>query len=628
MRSLPMTGRRCAKGCCRSRFLWKPGEPPSLKSFCRGLHPKGRCLFRVFSVLLSPFEASWTQMEHPIVKDLRKLWHLMPHKGVFFALFAAWTALFHFFGNSTFGHTSMFDWMRAVYSGYEDDSHCSFIPLVVLALLVWKRKVLMNTPTRPWWPAVGLVAVALILHLAGFAVQQTRLSIVGFVLGLYGLTGLVWGPAWLRNTFFPMFLLLFLVPISAISESITLPLRLVATRLAVGFSNAVLGIEVFHNGSQILGPDNVPLYEVAPACSGIRSLTVLGLLMLVYAWITFRSWWRRGVMIASAVPVAILGNVLRLITVIVAGEAFSPDAAVAVEQNLGFLTFALGLVCMFALGRWLGEADSESEPAKTGSAPEGAALEQPRPLAAAGVVILMTVGAAIALGRIQGSMHLGDPGLRVIQAQVLGEEGKVVGTNTVDLPIEVLDYSSETQPITDLEVSSLPSDTTFARRHYTAARRPGLLLNVVLMGTNRRSIHRPQICLTGQGWTIERTEELEISISKPHRYRLPVMRLIASRPFRDRAGRTQLVKAVYVYWFVADQQLTARHGQRMWEMARDLLLDGVQQRWAYVSCLAIGTPGSEQALYQQMETFLAAAVPEFQVAPGARSSHQAANAWP
>lgn len=510
----------------------------------------------------------------------------------------------------------MFDWMFAVYAGYEDDSHCPWVPLVVLVLLVWKREVLLNTATRPWWPGIALVVLALILHLAGFAVQQTRLSILAFVIGLYGLTGLIWGPTWLRNTFFPMFLLVFLIPISAVSESITLPLRIVATRLAVGFSHTILGIEVYQSGAQILGPDNLPLYEVAPACSGIRSLTVLALLMLVYGWINFRSWWRRGVVIACAAPVAVLGNVLRLITVIVAGEAFSTDAALAVEQNLGFLTFGLGLICMLALGRWLRETESGAEPTDhpvpSAQVPAGTS----QLFAATAAVILMTAGAALALGRIQGSMRLGEPGLRMSQAGVFGEDGKLLSTNTVALPVEVAGYTSRTEPISDMEVSFLPTDTTFARRYYTATNRPDLLMNVVLMGTNRRSIHRPEICLTGQGWTIERTEELEIPIATPYPYRLSVMRLIASRTFVDLAGRTYPRKAVYVYWFVADEHLTARHGERMWEMARGLLFEGVLQRWAYVSCLAVGPPGSEDKLYREMETFLTAAVPEFQLATG------------
>ncbi len=300
--------------------------------------------------------------------DLVKLWRRMPDKGVFLLLLAAWMALFHFLGNSTFGYhksPSLFSWMSYVFNTSPDDNLCLFVPWMVLGLLLWKRRELLSTPVRLWWPAMALIAGALLLHVAGYAVQQARVSIVAFVVGLYGLTGLMWGAAWLRTTFFPMFLLLFLVPIGAVSESLTLPLRLLATKLAVGFSSVVLGIPVTDNGAQILGPQGIALYEVAPACSGIRSLISMTLLMLIYGFLTFRSWWRRLVLLASAVPVAIAGNVLRLIIVIAAGEAFGKNAAIAIEQKLGFLTFGLGIGCMLLLGYWLDEDRKPASPAET-----------------------------------------------------------------------------------------------------------------------------------------------------------------------------------------------------------------------------------------------------------------------
>ncbi|MGA1238804.1 MAG: exosortase C-terminal domain/associated protein EpsI [Limisphaerales bacterium] len=525
-------------------------------------------------------------------------------------LLGAWLALFHFLGNSTFGQTSIFTWMYAVFTGFEDDALCLYIPLIVIGLLIWKRQTLIATPTRTWWPALALILPALLLHVAGYAIQQTRISILAFVMGLYGITGLIWGPAWLRNTFFPMFLLLFLIPISAISEGLTLPLRLLATKLAVGFSHGILGIQVFENGAQILGPDNVPLYEVVAACSGIRSLTAMLLLMLIYAWTSFHTTWKRLTLITSAIPVTILGNVLRLIIVIICGEAFSQQTALAVEQKLGFLTFGIGLAVMLSLGHWLQEPERTPETSPPTSSPPS-----PFPIPQTIITLLLIGITSLGVGRLQGSMHLGTPGLRMTNEPVYSTEGDLISTNTIPLPAAVLDFTSEAGGIAPSEISFLPEDTTFARRYYKNPQGEEVMLSVVLMGTNRRSIHRPQVCLTGQGWTIERSELLEIEMSRPSPYKLPVMRLTASRPFRLPSGGTQVMKAVYVYWFVADGQLSARHGQRQWWMARDLLTEGLLQRWAYVSCLAIGRPGTEEAMFNRIETFLKDSVPTFQIAP-------------
>ncbi len=542
--------------------------------------------------------------------DLRTWWRQAQHKPAMLLLLGAWLALFHFLGNSTFGQTSIFTWMYAVFTGFEDDALCLYIPLIVIGLLIWKRQTLIATPTRTWWPALALILPALLLHVAGYAIQQTRISILAFVMGLYGITGLIWGPAWLRNTFFPMFLLLFLIPISAISESLTLPLRLLATKLAVGFSRGILGIQVFENGAQILGPDNVPLYEVVAACSGIRSLTAMLLLMLIYAWTSFHTTWKRLTLITSAIPVTILGNVLRLIIVIICGEAFSQETALAVEQKLGFLTFAIGLAVMLSLGHWLQEPETTPETSSPISSPPS-----PFPIPQTIITLLLIGITSLGVGRLQGSMHLGTPGLRMTNAPVYSTKGDLISTNTIPLPPTVLDFTSEAGGIAPSEISFLPEDTTFARRYYKNPQGEEVMLSVVLMGTNRRSIHRPQVCLTGQGWTIERSELLEIEMSRPTPYKLPIMRLTASRPFRLPSGATQVMKAVYVYWFVADGQLSARHGQRQWWMARDLLTEGLLQRWAYVSCLAIGRPGTEEAMFNRIANFLKESVQEFQIAP-------------
>ncbi|MGH7991358.1 MAG: hypothetical protein ACREDS_14360, partial [Limisphaerales bacterium] len=79
----------------------------------------------------------------------REAWKQLPNKGFFFALLAAWLALFQFLGNSILGyvHTkSLFSWM---YDGYNspnpvnDSSFCDFIPFLVLGLFWWKRKELL-----------------------------------------------------------------------------------------------------------------------------------------------------------------------------------------------------------------------------------------------------------------------------------------------------------------------------------------------------------------------------------------------------------------------------------------------------------------------------------------------------
>lgn len=289
-------------------------------------------------------------------RDLEEFWKEIPCKGVFGILLTAWLALFHFWGNATFGYvgtSSLFGWMWFVFTTSVDDQHCLFVPLVVLGLLFWKREELRLVPKTLCWPALLLVLLALALHIIGYVVQQTRVSIVAFFLGLYGLTGVVWGWGWMRATFFPMFLFLFCVPLGTMAETLTFPLRLLVSKIAVSVSHVGLGIDVFQDGVQIFDSRRTYQYEVAPACSGIRSLTSLLMLTTIYGFLSFKSGWKRWLIITSTFPLAVVANVTRLIGVIVVAEAFGHEAGAYVETKFGFLTFGVAIVLVLVLGYWL-----------------------------------------------------------------------------------------------------------------------------------------------------------------------------------------------------------------------------------------------------------------------------------
>jgi exosortase len=239
------------------------------------------------------------------------------------------------------------------YNTLEDDRYGKFIPLVVLALLLVKRGELTAVPKAPWWPAFVLVVAGLLLHTAGYIVQQTRISILAFFLGLYGLTGLVWGPQWLRATFFPYFLFVFCFPLGTLADKITFPLRTLVTYISVGIAH-LLGVEAIRNGTQIIGANGFN-FDVAPACSGIRSLTALTALTTIYGFLTFHAPWKRVLMVLVAGPVAVIGNVARITGVILASEAFGERAGLKFHDGAGFVTFFIAIICVMALGHWLRE---------------------------------------------------------------------------------------------------------------------------------------------------------------------------------------------------------------------------------------------------------------------------------
>ena len=210
---------------------------------------------------------------------------------------------------------------------------------------------------------------------------------------------------------------------------------------------------------------------------------------------------------------------------------------------------------------------------------------------------------------------LGKPGVKVAAKPVYDPKGNVIGTNCIDLPEQVLDYTSQALPVDYLVLDWLPKDTTYGQRVYKSADGFQTAINAVLMGTDRTSIHKPDYCLAGQGWQIDasRSEVTTIRINDRHPYDLPITKLITTREVRTESGHTAIVRGVYLYWLVADGRLEPYHNRIMGSIVRHMLTTGELQRWAYVTCFSACLPGHEDATFNRLKGFLAEAVPKFQV---------------
>jgi hypothetical protein len=226
--------------------------------------------------------------------------------------------------------------------------------------------------------------------------------------------------------------------------------------------------------------------------------------------------------------------------------------------------------------------------------------------------LALIAGAAGFLNRIGEHQVLAPPGVRT---QPIPGSIRL----QAELPERVLDYQSEAVGIDDVTLATLPKDTSFGMRRYKSPDGFMIDLRVVLMGRDRTSMHKPQICLVGAGWHLNdlASSETKVRVAKPYDYDLPVVKLVGT----SLDAQNQAWSGIYVYWYVADDALSASTSgfQRMWLMAAKLLRTGVLQRWAYVSCLTTCPPGKEEAAFERVKQFIAAAAPEFQLYPHSRA---------
>jgi exosortase len=307
--------------------------------------------------------------------DTIECWHRLPNKAFFFVLLAAWLLLFQFFGNSILGYihtSSLFRWLFFVYNigggdKATDDSYGNVIPFLVVGIFWWKRKELLALPLKPWWPGVLLLVAAVVLHIAGFLIQQPLVSVVALFVGIYALMGMAWGREWLRHSLYPFSLFVFAIPLTAHLNFILFPLRMLVCWL-VDMASHLIGIGVLRNGTQLTDPSGNYGYDVAAACGGMRSLIAIFLLATVYAFGTFRSPGKRIFLMAMALPFAILGNMARLMCIIIAAEIGGQTWGDYVHEGgpfgiISLLPYLPGIVGLLLLGRWLETREEKNKPA-------------------------------------------------------------------------------------------------------------------------------------------------------------------------------------------------------------------------------------------------------------------------
>lgn len=188
---------------------------------------------------------------------------------------------------------------------------------------------------------------------------------------------------------------------------------------------------------------------------------------------------------------------------------------------------------------------------------------------------------------------------------------------TMKLPETVAGLSGEDFEPTEAELAILPADTQFAKRLYKSENgAEQISCQIVLSGSDRRSIHRPEACLRGQGWVIENGGVVPIKLNDGST--LDVMKLTIDRSLRAPNGKTATLRSLYLYWFVSKETTTPYHFARIQRTYLDLLLHNQTHRWAYciVSAPVLKgfVPGgkNEEQTLEMLKNFIAESAPQFQ----------------
>jgi exosortase len=222
-------------------------------------------------------------------------------------------------------------------------SHGYLVPGFALALLWFRRHHLADGGWAPTWWGLPLLAAGLGLRLVGdyyYFVWFGTVSLVPALAGLWLTVGgrQAWRWAWPALAF-----LLFMVPLPyRMSVALTSPLQQIAT-LCSTFALQTLGMPAVADGTVIRVDEHQ--INIVEACSGLRMLVIFFALSTAVTLVIRRPVWQKILLVSSAVPIALVVNVLRITVTGVLYEAVSSEVAHAVFHDLaGWLMMPVALV--------------------------------------------------------------------------------------------------------------------------------------------------------------------------------------------------------------------------------------------------------------------------------------------
>jgi exosortase A len=238
----------------------------------------------------------------------------------------------------------VFDWFHL-----EEFSHGFLIPLVSLYFVYERRKQISAlTPSGTRVGVAWLVLGLLLLFFGKLAVEWFTMEL-SLLIVIAGIILYLLGIEMFKTVFFPLAFLIFMIPLpSLILQKITFPMQLFASRVAAA-SIDMVGIPVLREGN-IIRLANTHL-EVAEACSGITSLISLLAVSVVFAYFTQRQMWKRGLLVLSTLPIAIVANAVRISVTAILTQYYGPSAAEGFFHGFsGWILFVVTFLFLFGIG--------------------------------------------------------------------------------------------------------------------------------------------------------------------------------------------------------------------------------------------------------------------------------------
>jgi exosortase len=252
--------------------------------------------------------------------------------------------------------------------GALDFTYCVFVPLIFAYLVYLRWKDLKKAPVAGSAWGMAVILFATLFYWFGMRAENQYFGYAAVQMFLAGVILWLWGWAVFRILIFPWAFFSFTWPLPFLDPIIAFPLRMVMSGMAAHLL-PIIGIPCIQNGTALISPaDSLHgiamgsrfQIDIADPCSGIRSLFALLMFSALFGYLFLPKLWQQWVIFLSAFPLAIIGNLARVIMLVLGSICFGSSFAIGTTENpswfhegCGFLIYAVALGAEFLLASFL-----------------------------------------------------------------------------------------------------------------------------------------------------------------------------------------------------------------------------------------------------------------------------------
>ncbi|MEO6845768.1 MAG: exosortase/archaeosortase family protein [Chthoniobacterales bacterium] len=239
-----------------------------------------------------------------------------------------------------------------IYWLLEDWQQCWFV-IPACVFIIWKAK-----DTFPYdrvnghWTGLPVLLLSFLFYYLGYLIDNYYVGFAAIQLYVAGI--IIWflGWSWMRVLIFPWMFMVFAWPLLFLDTMLGFPLRLAMVDSSYHLLN-FLGISCVKIGSAVVSSPEPALgiaqgerfaVDIANPCSGIRSLFALMMVSSLYAYFAVRPLWKQILVFCCSIPLAILGNMVRIFMLVVGTLLVSSKFAIGTLEQPSWFHMAAGFV--------------------------------------------------------------------------------------------------------------------------------------------------------------------------------------------------------------------------------------------------------------------------------------------